>query len=316
MEVLLDQLKNERHRSTTRLTYYNVWRKFNEFVIRLDQIPGTWEKRTSLYCAHLIMDKQLQSSTVKSYISGIKAVLQNDGYDWQDDEVLLHFFTKSCKIKNDMVKIRLPIQKGLLEIILFEIRRRYGDQPYLEAMYVSAFLLAYYGLLRVGEITDSIHSIKAKDVHESKRKKKLLLILYSSKTHGKESIPQQVRILGKRELEVFDNNETHTFITKYVKPSFFCPYAWNRTYMDMRPPISSDQEQIFIFKDGTPLQATHMRRLLRKILKHLKLEPFMYDIHSFRIGRATDLFKAGVPVEQIKQLGRWKSNAVYRYLRN
>ena len=246
----------------------------------------------------------------------IKAVLKDDGYEWEDDKVLLNALTKSCKLKNDRVKVRLPIQKGLLEIILFDIRRRYGEQPYLESMYISAFLIAYYGLLRVGEITASQHCIKAKDIHESRYKEKLLMYLYSSKTHGKESLPQQIKILGKNQLEVVDNNETHKFIKKYVKPGFFCPYDWTKKYIDMRPPIIDDVEQIFIYRDGTPLQAQHLRRLLRKILKHLKLDPFLYDIHSFRIGRATDLFKAGVSVDNIKQLGRWKSNAVYKYLRD
>ena len=282
----------------------------------LDNIPNSWEKRTSIYCAYLILDKKLQSSTVKSYMSAIKAVLQSDGYAYEDDKVLLNALTKSCKMKNDRVKIRLPIQKGLLEIILFEIRRKFGNQPYLEAMYISAFLVAYYGLLRVGEITQSQHVIKAKDVHESRYKRKLLIMLYSSKTHGRESLPQQVKILGKNELEITDNNQLCKFSKKYTKPSYFCPYEWSRKYMDMRPPIQDEEEQLYIFRDGTPLHATHIRNLLRRLLKGLKLEPHLYDIHSFRIGRATDLFKADTPIDMIKQLGRWKSNAVYKYLRN
>ena len=40
-----------------------------------------------------------------------------------------------------------------------------------------------------------------------------------------------------------------------------------------------------------------------------------YDTHSLQIGRATDLFKMGVPVEDIKKAGRWVSNSVFKYLR-
>ena len=41
----------------------------------------------------------------------------------------------------------------------------------------------------------------------------------------------------------------------------------------------------------------------------------LYDTHSLHIRRATDLYKSGSKVETIKQLGRWKSSAVYNYLK-
>ena len=315
MEQLLEQLKGDNHQKSTKLNYYGIWKNFNLFIIKLDKIPNTWEKRISLYCIYLVVDQELKSSTIKSYISGIKSVLKSDGYICDEGKLLLNALIKSCKLKNDTIKTRLPIQKGLLEIILFEIRRRFGTQPYLEAMYISAYLIAYYGLLRVGEITFSIHSVKAKDLHESKTKKRLLLVLYSSKTHGRESLPQQVKIFGKTELEVTDKNKKSRYAVRQVKPTIFCPYDWTRKYIQMRQKIQRDDEQIFVFRDGTPLQAQHLRKLLKETLKHLELDPNLYDTHSFRIGRATDLFKAGVDIKKIKQLGRWKSNAVYKYLR-
>ena len=74
-------------------------------------MPKSWEDRLSIYCTYLIAIKQLKSQTVKSYISGIKHVLITDGYDWNDGKVILNTLTKSCKIKNDKLKVRLPIQK-------------------------------------------------------------------------------------------------------------------------------------------------------------------------------------------------------------
>ena len=41
----------------------------------------------------------------------------------------------------------------------------------------------------------------------------------------------------------------------------------------------------------------------------------LYTFHSERSRRALDLLKLGLSVETIKRLGRWKSNAVFRYLR-
>jgi hypothetical protein len=41
----------------------------------------------------------------------------------------------------------------------------------------------------------------------------------------------------------------------------------------------------------------------------------MFKGHSFRIGGAQSLLKAGVSVDDIKMAGRWKSHAVQSYLR-
>ena len=54
---------------------------------------------------------------------------------------------------------------------------------------------------------------------------------------------------------------------------------------------------------------------IRKEISQLGLEGALYDTHSLRIGQATDLLKANVPIDEIKRKGRWKSNAVFKYLR-
>ena len=219
-------------------------------------------------------------------------------------------------MKNDCLKIRLPIQKGLLELILFKIQRKYKTQPYLEAMYISAYLLQYYGLLRIGEIAQSPHSIRASNIHEAKGHNRLLIILYSSKTHGKESPPQRINILGNKTVEITDStNWMRSYTIKKKELGKFCPVEWTKRFIHLRKRISKHDENFFILSDGSNLQATLLRELLREILNDFQLQGDLYDTHSFRIGRATDLFKAGVHIDDIKQLGRWKSNAVYKYLR-
>ena len=319
MENLLEQLKQEGNRDSTKAIYHTIWKNFNKFLIKLDRMPKTWEDRTCIYCTHLICEKRLQSSTVRSYISAIKWVLRNDGYCWDDGKMLLNTLTKSCKVKNDRVKTRLPIQKGLLEMVLFEIRRKFCDQPYLEALYISAFLLAYYGLMRVGEIALSDHTVKAVDIHKANAntsKKRLCIILHSSKTHDNSMIPQKIKIHGFNTLEITANDKSECYTIKDKRKHHFCPVDWIVKFTDMRSPIVVDSENLFVFRDGRQLEPHHLRKLLRETLRGFDLDPTLYDTHSFRIGRATDLFKSGVPVDTIKHLGRWKSNAVYRYLRD
>ena len=254
-------------------------------------------------------------------MSAIKYVLRRDDYEWDDNLVYLNALTKACKIKNDRVKTRLPIQRGLLEVLLFEIQRKYRqtNQPYLELLYKSAFLLAYYGLLRVGELTSSPHVIKVTNVHEANNKSQLLLVLYSSKTHGRDSLPQKIRIKGMAALEVEDpvTEENQLKMQVSSKPKTrFCPVYYTLQYIKLRPGYEHKEEPFFIFQDGSPLTAQRLRKVLRQTLTDLNLQSNLYDTHSFRIGRATDLMKDKTPFETIKHMGRWKSDAVLKYLRD
>ena len=106
----------------------------------LDVLPSRWEQRVTLFAAYLI-DKGLQSSTIKSYVLAIKYVLIDDNYKWEDEQVLLNTLTRACRRTNDRVYIRRPIKKPLLELILFEVGRYWRDQPYLIVLYRAMFAL-------------------------------------------------------------------------------------------------------------------------------------------------------------------------------
>ena len=303
---VLERLKSKQTRDTTAKNYLSIWRHLNKFIINLDTRSHhlSWEEKTALFGAYLV-DGGIQSSTLKSYFSAIKHVLKQDEYPWNENKVLLSSLVRGCKLQNDQVKIRLPIQKGLLELLLFEVERLYSQtklQPYLEHLYKAMFSLAYYGMLRVGEITESPHDIRACNIHVGNNKDKILMVLYSSKTHGSESGPQKIKI------SVSD--------TVKARKGIFCPFHLVARYMSMRGPYSEVEEKFFVYTDNRPVQAYQLRNVLRQLLDSLGLDSALYDVHSFRIGRTCDLEKFGYSVDQIKSMGRWKSNAVYRYLKN
>ena len=77
----------------------------------------------------------------------------------------------------------------------------------------------------------------------------------------------------------------------------------------------NDQEHFFVFRDKSEIQPKIVRQMLRRVISNLGLDALLYDVHSLRAGRSTDLYKLGYSVEQVKQTGRWRSNIVYRYLK-
>ena len=103
--------------------------------------------------------------------------------------MLLALITKACKLKNDRVQTRLPIFRNLLELILFEIEQIFCTQVYLSILFKTVFVISFYGLLRIGQVLQSNHVAKAKNACLGVNKDKLLITLYSSKTHDKGSRP-------------------------------------------------------------------------------------------------------------------------------
>ena len=265
MQSILNNLKQNANSSNTKRTYHSIWRNFNNFVIRLAYKPRYWEDRVSLFLAYMV-EKGAQSSTIKSYTSAIKAVLVDDGYQWDNQRILLTTLTKACRLHNDRVMTRLPIQCRLLELILFEIQRLHEKQTYLPILYKTVFSLGY-GLFRVGELTFSDHVIKAANVHVALNKEKILVVLYSSKTHNLGNHPQKVKITSNKA------ERTGQYSNK-----IFCPFKLAREFMKARGGYLSEDEPFFIFKDRNPVMPSHIRYVLKTCLDRIGLQSCLYGI--------------------------------------
>ena len=95
-----------------------------------------------------------------------------------------------------------------------------------------------------------------------------------------------------------------------------CHFRLLSNYLTVRGKYAQDNEPLFIFCDGSPVTPNNYCLLLKKLLCFNRLNPRLYCIHGIRVGHAGDLLDAGVLVETIKQIGRWKLNAVYLYLKH
>ena len=199
MQMIVDRLRSQQYRDSTKKNYYVVWRLFNKFIIWLDNKPTTWEDRLTLFIGYLI-DSKKQSSTVKSYISAIWATLQEIGVKLNEDQTLITSLTKACRLVNDQIKTQLPIQKDLLGVIIHQVNNYYGNrnQEYLQILYRSLISTAYFRLFRMGELISGDHPVLAKDVHLGLNKRKVLFILRTSKMHWKNERPQSIKFSSKK----------------------------------------------------------------------------------------------------------------------
>ena len=119
-------------------------------------------------------------------------MLRDDGFELDDKNLQLVSILKACKYVNHAVTVCLPIQRGMLRMLLDQIEEKFLNmgQEFLCKHYRAMIVTAYYGLFRVGEITLSPHVIKFIDVHSTGKKDKILFVLRTSKTHQISSKPQ------------------------------------------------------------------------------------------------------------------------------
>lgn len=220
-----------------------------------------------MYAAHLGNVGEY-SQTVASYMSAIRYKLRKDGIQIPDKNFEIASIIRTCKLKNDEVRYCCGITKQMTKDLIRAAHRLYekNGQHYLYILYRAVFLTTYYGMFRIGEIADSEHSLKAADVKQAENKNKFLLILRSSKTHGKGDHPHTVAIP-----QVVDIPE---------EDLMFDPSQALREYEALKPKSNN----FFVFQDGSPLKIQQLRRVFYKILKLANFDVDIFDFHSFRVG--------------------------------
>ena len=71
----------------------------------------------------------------------------------------------------------------------------------------------------------------------------------------------------------------------------------------------------FCHKGGMPVIRQQVNAVLAKCLGSTEFGNAFFNTHSFRIWRASDLSRKGVPPEVIAKLGRWTSDTYKKYIR-
>jgi integrase len=169
----------------------------------------------------------------------------------------------------------------------------------------AAMTLAVFGLFRGGEI--------ALDSREPLTSAKRLLagdLMFASASSGDVMLIR----LKISKVDIFAAGST---VVIGATKSRICPIAAMRAYLAIRRSSQGHifpNESLFIFSDGATLRRDQLTSFLRAFLTKLGLNASLFSGHSFRIGGATALAKAGVPEHIIQRMGRWSSDAFKGYI--
>ena len=166
--------------------------------------------------------------------------------------------------------------------------------PIARAAVHAAFTLAFFAMLRPGEISvgnDASHTIRLGGVTVGRTR--MVVMVPSSKT---SSVPFRIELAARTDLAV-------------------CPVGAMREFVTIRG-AGSPHSPLFVDGRHCPLSSRFLNRILKMAGPSAGLDPARLSGHCFRIGGASHGAQLGLSDLQIAQAGRWTSiTAMRRYVR-
>lgn len=282
---------------STRTTYRRGVTCFDSFRTDLG-LSRDWPapvKHVVAFIAHLSTEGKA-SSTICTYTSSLSYI--HKLHDWSDPTAnfIIQKLKEGSRRQGKSADSRRPISLQILRqlcLLLPGICR----SSFEVCLFKAAFLLAFFGFLRVGEF--SVTSQEGEVGH----------VLSIRDVLVKTGQYMEVTI---RTSKTDQRGESATLRFLYGMDPVLCPVVAMSNFLRMRPVRAGP---LFIHFGGGPMTRYQFESILKKGITLMGLPPTNFSSHSFRIGAATSAAIRGIPIDMIKNRGRWRSSAVNLYIR-
>ena len=282
-------------------TYRRPWQILQHFIrdrLQLQTPLFPISTHTLALFIALLAEQKYAASTVTSYISALSYPHRLASLpDPTKSEMIQLTLRGYCKL-NPSRDSRLPISLPILENIILACEHTKSSlysRKLIQAMYAFAFFAA----LRVGEITYRVNQPHQNIITISQ--------LVSMKT--REGNVSAIK-LTLRNYKHSDSTSPVDIFLYREKP--VCPVSHLLEYLSLR---GQSPGPLFCWPDASPICRSFFVTALSEDLNFCDLDGSRYKSHSFRIGAASWAAAKGMSDAQIRNFGRWKSNAFLRYIR-
>lgn len=285
---------------STRQAYRRVIQNFEQFHLLTFSKPMSLpisEKVVAQYICHLYL-QNLSSSTITSYISAISFIHKIDNFHDPTNAFFIKKMLKGVQNERGGSDTRLPITLDILNRLIDNIE--HVIPSYSKAILCKAmFLLAFHAFLRIGEFT--ITQTNTPDI----------VLQIQDVVFGPINRCLQYMVVTITNYKHSDLKPVQIEIPISATPKY-CPVRILREYLQL---YKHTKGPLFQFMDKSPVTRAFFTSNLQNVLKFQGLDPKVYKSHSFRIGAASSMASRGTPQLVIQKMGRWKSDAVKRYIR-
>ena len=249
------------------------------------------------FVAHLSLNGKA-SSTIAVRVSAISYI--HNMYGWIDPtrHFLIRKMLEGCRRGHKSKDARRPITWEILNRIIPNLRYVCASN-YEACLFQAAFLLAFHGFLRVSEFA------------AERKNSPIGRVLARDDVVIEESNPRHI-VVRIRYSKTDQYGDTTLISLKENGLPNACPI---RAMVAFRAVRTNQPGALFCHANGSPLTRYQVSAVLKKVLVASGIPSAEYGTHSFRIGAATTAALNGVPVEKIKEMGRWRSDAYKCYIR-
>ena len=231
-------------------------------------------------------------SSIVSYTSAIGYVHRISNFTDPTSAVLVQKLLSACLKLKPTVDPRLPITIIILQQIILALNTTvpsFSHRKLLKAM----FIVAFFGLMRVGEITMSTDKVVPLELKQLRLSPTQAIITITKFKHNKSMRPVDIPL--PRQL-----------IT------LICPVEALQDYLSYR---GLKPGPLFTLSGLSPVPRQFFIKHLRNALSFCGYPLERYKSHSFRIGGASYYADLGFSDAQLRLLGRWGSDAFLVYIR-
>lgn len=282
----------------SRQLYRRAWSVFREFYV---QFYGSANPSLPLFphCIPLFISylsfRKLAFSTITSYLAAISYVHKLRGFPDPTKSFLIQKLLSALSRKRS-VDVRLPVTRPVLHELIRSLSFT-NSSAFQRSLYATMFLVAFYGLFRIGELATKSTRVASSVVQFHN-------LTFLSTHEAKISISNYKHNTCNRPFDIILAREVS-------QP--FCPVAALLQYCSTR---GDRPGPLFCHADYSPISVHQFNRELQRCLAFCGLDTSRYKSHSFRIGGACHAADKGYSDAQIRALGRWKSEAFKVYLRS
>ncbi|XP_038063218.1 uncharacterized protein LOC119733929, partial [Patiria miniata] len=283
----------------SRVAYQRAVDAFQNFRLS-HSLKSSWPATSQdvmTFVAHLSLSGRA-ASTISVHVAAISCLHKMHNWDDPTQHFLVKKMQEGCRRQGKSRDIRRPITWDILAKITSNLDSACASL-YECILFRSAFLLAFFGLLRVGELTvtarygNTSKVIAIGDIQIAHNNPGALMLRIRYSKNDQYGSAVMLRINGNG----IEN---------------MCPVQAMGKYLVRRPAAKGP---LFCHANGAPLTRYQFGAVLRKVLHHAGVPPLQYGTHSFRIGAATTAALNGLSPSKIQTMGRWRSDAFKLYIR-
>ena len=228
-----------------------------------------------------------------SYTSALGYVHRLLGYEDPTSATLIQKLLAGATKIAPTVDPRLPITIIILHRLCGSTFHHIKS-PYHQVLLRAMFCTAFFGLMRLAEITVTKQGQVIINLSQLTLTSQLAVINITHFKHNNSLKPVDVPLCPQQS-------------------NLICPVLNLAAYLQVR---GYSPGPLFSFPGGKPVPRAFFTKHLYFLLRSIGYDVARYKSHSFRIGGASYYADLGYTDAQLRLLGRWNSNAFILYIRS